>query len=259
MKHIIIILSILTLCCCRTTNDNNIDYKLEQFNEFLGQEKANALDQAVKSFEDFLIVNYSDQNTRDKRIRSFLKQLSINPAPDSSWVFDTQRNKAIIQMLETSGMRREILLYGYENYTPQYLINEFQLGENKDSIELFDVITIAIDESEFIPIIDVDSTERARIEKRSRETEREMQNLRDSALWHNPFGQFLYGLNKYGYEDTLVNAYTQAREALVFISFVYIVDALLNPKIEYYNPFITRIIVADIYLELMQWDIERKK
>jgi hypothetical protein len=259
MKHLITIILILTFGCCQTTNDKNIDYKLKQFNDFLGKEKANALDKAVKSFEDFLINNYSDQKTRNERIRSFLEQLSINPAPDSSWVFNTERNMAILDMLESSGMRREIMLFDKENYEPEYLFGEFNMGENEDSLDLYRVISFEFEESEFIPIVGLDSVERAEIEMRNKEIEKELQNLCDSTLWQNPFGQFLYGLKKYAYEDTLVNNYIQFRETLYFLSYVYIVDAFLNPKIENYNPFLTRIIVADIYLDFMKWDIERNK
>ena len=254
MKHVIFILSFSLTCCTVFSQQAGVDKTdkdIRKFNKFLGQDKATALDQAVESLDNFLTVNYPDQKTQKERTRAFLQQLSTSLAPDSNWTFDTETNKVILRKLETSGMRQEIKLYGYEEYTPKYFIDNLNLQGREDSITELGELTVELEE-ELIPVSREDSAEQAK-------REAEMQSRLDSSLWFNTMGQFLYGLAKYAPNDTLVQEYTEARQAAGNISVNIIIDAYLNQYIDYDNPFFKRMVVADLYMDLMKWDIDRKK
>ena len=122
IPHIIAI-GILAISCSTVSQDKNSN--LKQFNDFLGQDKANALNSGVESFDQFLKTNFPGKEL--KRIKLFLEYLQKNLGPDSIWNLPTKRNKKIIAEFESSGLRKEIWVYGFEEYEPQYDIQKFRL------------------------------------------------------------------------------------------------------------------------------------
>lgn len=193
---------LLTLWGCQGNSRGDETANLKGFNEYLGKDKADALDQAVESFDDFLSTNYPDKETPKDRTRAFLKDLERTYGwADSNWIFKTGENKEILEKLETSGMRREIEEYGYE---------------------------------------------------------KEYRNPYDSTLNFNMWGQYITGLDKYA-QDSIIQGYVSDKLVAGNINMVLVVRAFLNPDIDYDNPFIKRIIVVEMYRDLMRWDIKRAK
>tara|TARA_B100000809_G_scaffold104252_1_gene102795 strand:- start:5803 stop:6126 length:324 start_codon:yes stop_codon:yes gene_type:complete len=107
MKKTILISFLITLLSCGVSQITNTRDNLNKFNEFLGPEKAEVLEQGVNSFDKFLLSNYPTVDN-EKRTRVFLEQLLIayTTNPDSSWTFDTESNKELIKAFETTGMRK---------------------------------------------------------------------------------------------------------------------------------------------------------
>ena len=251
----------MTFLGCQTTSVDLSDNEsgLQEFNNFLGTEKSNALDQMVKSFDNFLQINYPDKKTQGKRTRAFLEQLATNYSPDTNWTFDTEKNIEILRQLEVSGMRREIWLYGYEDFEPKYNIHSLFVDNEDDTIAEYGILDIDLEEEELIPLTKRDSAQQSEFEERIRKREEELQQKRDSALWLNMWGQFLYGLAKYS-KDTIITDYVEAQLAAGHISISIIIDGFLNyyTNKDYEKPLTKRVMVANLYGHLMRLDIERK-
>ena len=113
---LLVFLNLSFWCFGQYTNNSD----LKAFNDFLGEEKASALDAAVASFDEFLITNYPNEENQPQRTKAFLRQLVDKIEVDSSWIFQTYSNKRIINAFETSGFRKEFSIYHYEedDYTP---------------------------------------------------------------------------------------------------------------------------------------------
>lgn len=226
---------------------------IEGFNKFLGKEKANALNAAEKSFEQFLLTNYANHNSFAERTKAFLKQLSRHNKPDSLWALDTEKNSRIIESFETTGLRKEIWLYGYEEYSPKNNIYELLPPEEKDTSNISDLGELEIDliEEELIPISKVDPAELA---KRDREREERMKN----SLHANAYGEFLYGLAKFTPNDSLIQGYVKVKVTENDISPGVIAGGFLEYYTNLDDPFMKRIMVVEFYFWIMKWDIERK-
>ena len=253
MKQLTALLIIILFYGCQTTSLDTNDNNFKGFNDFLGQEKANALDQVVNSFDTFLATNFPDKETQGERTLAFLQKLSITFTPDTSWIFDTKKNIKIIKKLESSGIRKEILLYEYEDYIQKYFISNLYLKKGEDSMTEALMVEEEIIE-EIVLNIGLDTTGEA--ERRRRD--KEMEEKYDSALWFNVFGQFLYGLARFTQKDSLIQGYVQDRICMGRGPFWFLIPSYMESEIDYDSPFIKRMLVADLYIELLQWDIERK-
>jgi len=228
MKILIVISFITTLLSCGISETPNTKDNLSRFNKFLGPKKAEVFNQGVNSFDIFLLLNYPNIDS-EKRTQVFLEQLLITYTtnPDSSWTFDTESNKELIDAFETSGMRKEIIIYGYE--------------VSKENEEEWDLIPIRGEtEDEY--------KQRVKLEF----------SRLDSAYSFNIHGLYLTGLSKFTKEDILIQQYVEVRQQGGF-SPSFIINAYLKQNYDYENPFFKRMIVADFYLDLMLRDIERNE
>jgi hypothetical protein len=249
----IIIFGLLVISCSTSSQPRNND--LKDFNDFLGKEKANALNAAVKTFDQFLKTNYSDFDNQTERTKAFLEYLQENFKPDSTWNLPTKRNLMIISEFESSELRKEIWIYGYEEYEPQYDIYEILPPEEKDTSTIQDLGDLDLDdlfEEEIIPISNIDSAD---IERREKEMDERMRN----SLHFNSYGQYLYALTKYTLNDTIIQGYVDVKILVGDISPALIASGLLSQEIDFENPFIKRILVTEFYYWIMKWDIERKE
>jgi len=212
-----------------------------------------ALNTAVESFDQFLKTNYPDLDNQSKRTKAFLEYLQANFEPDSTWNLPTKRNQQIISDFETSGLRKEIWVYGYEEYQPKYDISKILPHEERDTSNIIDLGELDdLFEEEILPISNIDSAEIARREE-------EMEERIRNSLHFNIYGQYLYGLNKYNLNETTIQGYVDAKVIAGDISPVLIASGLLSQKIDFEDPFVKRILVTEFYYWIMKWDIERKE
>lgn len=72
MKTSIITCIGFLLICCSTAEQDKRENDIESLNTFLGAEKANALNDAVESFEQFLQINYPYLDNQNARVKAFL-------------------------------------------------------------------------------------------------------------------------------------------------------------------------------------------
>lgn len=253
MKLIYIItIGLFAISCSTWSQEKNSN--LKDFNDFLGRDKMIALNSAVESFDLFLKTNYPDSDNQSKRTRAFLEFLHENSEPDSTWNLPTKTNQKIVSDFETSGLRKEIWLYGYEEYEPKYDIYEILPPDEQDTSNIQDLgeIDFELIEEEIIPLPNIDSVERAKREK-------EMEERIKNSLHFNDYGQYLYALTKYTLKDTTIQDYVYVKILPGDISPVLIAAGLLSQEIDFEDPFIKRILVTEFYYRIMKWDIKRQE
>lgn len=225
--------------------------ELKCLNNFLGEEKAAALDAAVESFDQFIIKNYPEYNSQAAKTEAFLKQITKLNGLDPSWNLNDKKNKKIIEAFEKSGLRKEIWVYGYEEneYIPREDIYEVLYPGLRDSLNQWDTISIEED----IEYIVKDSTEIAKIKE-------EVESKYMNSLHFNFFGSFLYGLLKCSRVDTLIKDYAIGKETWRGKAHPIIVaGSFLELEIDVEDPFNKRILVVEIYYDIMKMDIQQKE
>ncbi len=227
---------------------------IQGFNSFLGEEKASVLNSAVESLDQFLSANYSKLNSNSSRTKTFLEYISHFNKPDSSWILQTGKNLKLIESFESSGLRKEIWVYGNEEYDSKYNIHELLKPNAQDSLPEADLGELYLDliEEEIIPISRIDSVE---VAKRDKEMEDRIKN----SLHPNSSGEFLYGLAKYALGDTLIQEYVDINIKENKISPAIIASAFTEQDMNFDDPFMKRIIVVEFYYWIMKWDIDRKE
>ncbi|TLX72409.1 hypothetical protein E9993_17905 [Labilibacter sediminis] len=218
MKNLLIILSVIACVNCQRQND------IEAFDKLLGYEKAEAFNSAVSSFQEFLVLNYSNIDNENERISEFLKTIIHSDNIKADFIFNKELCAKVVNDWETSGLRKEIWLYQDEKYTsPIY-------GE----------VTI---EEEVIPIT------------RNVEIETDTIDL-STYLESNTYGLFLYGLEKYASKDKVILDYVDSKRAMGDIYYKPVAESIYKLKIKYNEPFFMRILIVEFYYDLMSLAIE---
>ncbi|UTW63060.1 hypothetical protein KFE98_02580 [bacterium SCSIO 12741] len=200
MNKSILLLPLFILISCVGESED-----LKTYNQFLGQEKAAALDAGMDSFHEFLADNFTEHSTNGERTKAFLKRLTQNHeriVPDTNWKFNTQKNRQVLELLETSGLRKEIRLYGYEDYSYE-----------PDAIGS---IKIELEEEETFPVLDQEDSSIAASQQEARYSQilEKQQNHLDSALYLNIHGKYLQGLKLIQKRDKRIQDYIEAVEAV---------------------------------------------
>ncbi len=257
MKQLVYILIILFLFAISSCTQNPEKDAINDFNAFLGTEKAEAMDIALDSFEKFLELNYPDAEDQTKRTKLFLQQLENDYRLDSSWVFARSENKEIMRIWEGSGLRKELWLHGYELDT-QFPSNDFSSYPNEpfnharfDS--LYDIGEVDWDHIEAAVSF---STEWDSAEVVKRFKKREERNL--NSLYGNPEGIFTKGLAMFGTDDEMVKGYVEIQSYTSGPLPGVLIGGLLSDEndVNLNNPFIRRIILVEIYYPLMHQDVD---
>ena len=202
---------------------------------------------------NFLKTNYPKIDNENNRIYKFLDGYKNWSVLEKEWIIDYANAKETLDQFEKSGLRIEFWKYGYETYKPEYQIDSFILPQedtsNLDTLSLKDLYVDDIEE-EIIPITNEDYDP---------ELEEKLQRQRDSSQSFNHEGQFIYGLAKYGTNDSLVAGYIDAKYAAGDISPSLIVGGLTVHNLDLSVPLRKRIILMEFYYHFLQWSIENKK
>ncbi|MCZ4410599.1 hypothetical protein O3Q51_17415 [Cryomorphaceae bacterium 1068] len=238
---------------------------LKAFNETLGVEKSKALDEAVVSFEEFLTVNYPNQKTYSERAFSFLLELDsacrdgLNFGANWPWQFNTEDNSRIVDLFENSGLRRELWLYGYEEYYPK-----------NDLTELLDTSIMYFFPDTFSPVtLRSDSILMEEAEWFSRmqgydydtllKSMKAKREMRKNSLYYNEYGDFIYALMKYSEDSSYVKSYSEA-QIQIALSPCVLVPSLIEfneTEVDLSDSFIKRIVVVEFYYPMI--DVLSKK
>ena len=114
LLSIIFILNSVFACKSETTKYSK---QFEHFKKEFPDSQAFVLEEIIQSFNEFLITNYPQQETVGAKIEAYLLSLgNYNSLMlfDTNWIFDTNKNIAILKHFEDSGLRKEFYLWGYE-------------------------------------------------------------------------------------------------------------------------------------------------
>ncbi len=225
LKKIPILFYICLVACTQiqTTND------VTKFNELLGVEKAEAFNEAVLSFKEFLKVNYPEIEEENQRINQFLQTLMDTKDFNFNFKFDVEKCARIIEKWEKSDLRKEVWLYGNEDYTSLFWSNT---GEELEE----EIIPITRNEGIEVETVDI-----------------------SKYLDSNSAGLYLYGLSEYAPNDTIIQEYVDMKKAIGDISSKTIAESIKKLKIKYNEPFFMRILVVEFYYDLMKYSLEGER
>lgn len=267
MRKTTIVLLASVVVACTPASRHSEEKGLEAFNETLGVEKSKALDETVDSFEEFLTVNYPNQKTYSERVFSFLLELDsacndgIFYAQDMSWTLNSDNDKRVVDLFENSGLRREIWLFGYEEYYPKNDISEF-LDSNifYSSPDTFYPATIQSDfelmeEAEYF----------SKMEGYNYDTLLMSLNLkrerRKNSLYNNEFGDFIYGLIKHSDDSSWTKSFAMAQIQMSVSPCVWVRSLIEfnETKVDLSDPLIKRIVAIQLYAPMIYNDIPKEK
>ena len=250
MRRIIFIATILQFVSLPFSAQNSGLIELEKFNEFIGENRAVILQEAVDSFDRFLIENYPDSENQSERTKAFLEEI-VNPdSKTRKWTFDESEILELKEAFETSGLRKEIWVYGYENYESK---NDFSKvlppDSSRDTEKIKDLgeLELNLIEEEIIPIGNVDRKEQARIEK-------ELEERIKNSLRPNHEGDYVYALLKFSPKDSFIHDYTQASILTGNnIALGVLANGFLYGDPDYGDPLVKRLLVTDFYYWLINF------
>ncbi len=252
MKKVIFILfSILSLPFVSEGQQND----LNSFEELLGSQKIEALNMLEKSFDEFLETNFSEDQTFDGKIRSLLQLLTDTENINQELQFNKSLNKSIVNKFESSGLRKEFWIYGYEEYIPFYyheLLADSIMKEKPDINIKIDTITLQemyLNDEEIIPILEQSDSVEGMTYK----------EWLDSSLTFNMAGKFIYAIDRYSINDSTIDGYVDAKMSVWNISPVLIASGLQSNKSDLNEPFVKRIIMIEIYYGMLVWDLKNKE
>ena len=267
MRKLAIFLLTMVLVSCSSEDPRLEKNGLKAFNETFDSEKSKALDEAVDSFEEFLKVNFPNQKTYSERAFSFLLELdsACNDGAvfdvNWSWKFNSKNIIRVVDLFENSGLRREIWLFGYEEYYPKHDLSDL-LDTNIFylSLDTFSPATIRsdselIEEAEWFSRMqgyDYDTL------LKSMKAKREM---RKNSLYTNKYGDFIYGLlihsKDSSYAKSIAEAYFQYD-----ISPCVLIPSLIEfneTKVDLTDPVIKRIVTVELYYPIIYNNVLNKK
>ncbi len=230
---------------------------LLQFNEFLGEEKALVFDRLVDSFVSFLSINFPNEKNIGEKTKVFLKSIEQGDTlVINSWKFNLEELHSLFDDFESSGLRKEIYLYYQEDYKAKnhdywwYLYDPFDFSQTNSDDD-----SSALHEVEELKSIDfIIDTNASEILPERRETERKF-----NSYSFNLSGKFLYGLAKFSPADSAIESYVDAKIQVGYISRRLTASGLLHDFSYrgFDNPFLHRIIVAEMYLFMVKNKLNR--
>lgn len=245
MRRSIFILSAILLFGFSAFSQSSDQKALQDFNTFLGPEKAAALDEGLASFYAFLEKNFPEEPDFSARTRAFVQQFNENYNPDSSWVYNFEARKNLIQVWEKSCLRKEIWIYGYETYSPKYNIRDLVVPETYSTDSLSDIGTLDLD-------LIYDSEEDLKIDTVAvAKMEAEWAEKRRNSLHTNFQGEFFYTLALYAQHNPFVKEYLEVILRENQISPGVMANALIENVQDLDNPFIQRVILVEFYFRFM--------
>lgn len=235
-------LTLLVVSGCESGTQVEANKDLETFNAFIGESKTKVLDQVVISYEHFLETNYSGLE-ESEATTAFLADIRDQVAKTPSyWIIRTETNKAIVEEVESTGLRKEVWLTDTDHY--DYKL-EYGLEDDTGSS---DYIIMEDIEEEIIPITEagMDSSDLEKMRKKARETR-----------YFHTYGKYLQGLKELKTADSTILGYIEAKESIGNISPSLIAGGLLKStrKGGFTNPIIKRIVVIELYMGLIMNDV----
>ena len=251
-----VIISILVSCSLDSSNSSSDN--LHDFNNYLGKEKAEALEEAVTSFDRFLKSNFPEPDTYNEKVIEFLNFLADNNLePNPNWKLNAKSNSHILKRFEETTLRADIWRYGFENFTYDNYLDSMYMHLN-DSI-------FQTQRKSHKPLGSLDDLDLPDIElPEIPDSILKLQNIKDSIRFADRkhgsrYSQYVIGFYLHEKEDTSVQLYVKSKLIAGSISPHLIVSGLLNEEsaMDFSSPFTKILIVMELFFNIMEWDIAR--
>ncbi|EON78032.1 hypothetical protein ADIS_1571 [Lunatimonas lonarensis] len=245
-------LAILILFFSQLPFGQKIDREI--FDETLGSKKAQTYSMLEESFEKFLNLNYPDEKSLSKKMKRYL--LDIHDQ-NFNWIFDNNLSSITLQQLESSGLRKDIMLYKNETYEERFPFEDY-IEEKKPSTDKSEEIEL---NEYFEDIIEVPPTSRKE-ERRLRKEEFKRQKIRDKFPQPNKHGLFYYALAKSKKDNEDILAYLAGitkygiRPSPSLIAYGFIENLTEEEFIKWENKLL---VIVEVYLSSLIYNDIMKK
>lgn len=267
MRTLSLVILTISVIGCSTTGQKSQENRLMDFNSTLGEQKAAALDEAIDSFDEFLQVNFPNEKTYQDRAFSFLLELDsackdgIALALDTSWSLNPENHQRVFDLFENSGLRREIWLFGYEEYYPKNDLSEL-LDSNifYSSPDTFSPATIQSDSQLMEEAAYFSKREGYNYDTLLKSLKFKRERSINS-LYNNQFGDYIYGLIKHSGDSSWTKGFAM-EQMQMSVSPCVLVPSLIEfneTKVDLSDPFIKCIVAIELYVPMIYNDMLRKK
>jgi hypothetical protein len=138
-RTLLVSVIILLLASCKTSR--NETEQIEEFYTVFGVEQREAFELAVKSFDSFLEINFSEHKTLEEKLQSFLEEI-MDSILSSRWQINMDEGREVLLKYEESGLRKEIWIYSFEEEDEEMEIMKLlypgqAIAQEKDSSKQF--------------------------------------------------------------------------------------------------------------------------
>ncbi|WP_144606463.1 hypothetical protein [Algoriphagus algorifonticola] len=245
-------LTILFLSFSQLTSGQQVDREI--FDATLGTQKAHTYSMLEGSFEQFLTLNYPNEKSLSKKMKRYLLDIQDQ---NFNWTFDSNLSSITLQQLESSGLRKDIMLYKNETYKERFPFEDY-IKEKKLSTEGSEEVELNED---FEDIIEIPPTSRKE-GKRLRKEEIKRQKIRDKFPQPNKHGLFYYALAKSKKDNEDILAYVsgitkyEIRPSPSLIAYGFIENLTEEEFIEWENKLL---VIVEIYLSSLIYNDIMKK
>jgi hypothetical protein len=216
----------------------------EEFDEFIGIEKAKVLHKAIASFENFLSLNYSASASYNQSVTAFLTDFNnqnIDQTLDK-WVLDSSQTEKLIIEFEQSGLRKDIWLYIDEIDSPNQKVMDYILYVRSlnDTILYVETDTVTIDD--FEELLDIPEVE-------GPENFRELEEPHAYATYNSAITA---GIHKFS-ADSILREYAEIQLDIGSISPHLIASAMLEygDKVNYNSFYTKAMLVKEFYFDIL--------
>ena len=219
--------------------------RMDNFFELIGKEKAEVLKETVANFNQFLNENFNSYDKKEDKVYQFLLQLQQNNSmPNDDWKYNLDKNRKLIEKFESTGLRKEIWIYGKEAFErDSFVLNYYENYKNKDTTEyqsLGELMDIDID-IEQDRNYNLDSILKA-------DSIRFLTKTIASS-----YSLLIVGMDMYQSNDTSIQNYSNAKLDFGDITPNLLINGLLRfDKQSYLDPYCDIILITEIFYYFMR-------
>jgi hypothetical protein len=231
MRYLIVILLLLS---CNNKPDN-----IKSFENYLGKDKAESLNLAIRALDDFINNNRGTKSSTEFSLH-FLQSLMVSWDSLDKWNVDCDQFTKVIDEINKTDLEKEFWMHTNETYDDKEVIQYYTDIENRDySNEPFDTIRLNDDFEELLEGHEPEGKPITDYEPRIR---------RLSSL----HSRIISGIHKYS-NDNFVRDRAELTIKVGHLSPVLIIKGILENKdrIDFSNYFIKAFITQTIFYDFI--------
>jgi hypothetical protein len=233
MKNFLIIVSLMILVGCSTTQNKQEDPRIKQFEDAFGAENSEALNDLVSTFELFLQYNYPDRKIEDA-YDQYLELVATKYWTDYGLekTFSEERQERTCELYQS--VLRNSLYWTPSNVRIEgdTLFTYYIYIEEGDTLENMSVQWLDTD----LTNSQIDSIKAEALH----------------SIWFNKFGRYLTSIEKIKEDDEFLKAYFDNKMAMGTYSPAILVGQIKMHEPDYTDYFLKRVIAIELYHPCME-------